>query len=144
MPEIGRRMSSSELSELALDAAIQVEDVIQHRSRRLDSVKTLMQALLRTVTSESGDVIDRFDLALLPIYETALGQASAKPEKVHDFKHRVSETLARFVEADPSKGDEFLAKLRDFCVSVHDQALSQRIDLLKASNQHGGIAIRAY
>ncbi|MGO4263973.1 hypothetical protein, partial [Lysobacter sp. TAB13] len=139
-----RRMSTSELSELALDAAMQVEDVLRNRSRQLDSVKTLMQALLRTVTSTSGDVADRFDLALLPIYETALGAAVAKPEKVRDFKHRVSEILANFVEADPSKGDEYLSKLRDFCVSVHDQALSQRIDLLRASQQHGGIAIRAY
>ncbi len=144
MTEISRRMSTAELSELALDAAIQVEDVIQSRSQKLDSVKILMEALLRTVTVDSGEIAERFDLALLPIYETALGSQQEKPEKVRDFKHRVSETLSAFVEADPSKGDSFLANLRDFCVSIHDQALSQRIDLLKASNQNGGIAIRAY
>ncbi|WP_336814544.1 hypothetical protein [Bosea sp. MMO-172] len=143
MSKIAGRMSSSELGELALDAAIQVEDVIHGRAMRLTSVKELMEALLSSLQNPTTSQAP-LDLALLPIYESAFDVMGSKPDKVDDFRRGVYDILEKFVEADPSKGSEFLTRLRDFCVAIHDQSLSQRIDLLRASAYHDGMAIRAY
>jgi phage-related minor tail protein len=143
MSETTGRMSSSELGELALDAAIQVEDVIHGRAMRLSSVKELMEALIKSL-QHATTAQAPLDLALLPIYESAFDIIGSKPDKVGDFRRDVHSILTKFVEADPSKGSEFLIRLRDFCVAIHDQSLSQRIDLLRASTYHDGMAIRAY
>lgn len=144
LSKVPGRMSSSQLSELALDAAIQVDEVIRGRSDRLDRVQQLMNTLLATMTDVRSDAPSQLDLALLPIYESAFDTPTSIPKKVGDFRSSVHEILANFLRADASQGHEFLARLRDFCVTVHDQSLSQRIDLMWASNYHDGLAIRAY
>lgn len=144
MNRTATHMTSTDLSELALEAAIQVEDVINHRSARLDRVKALMSGLLETLPVSAAGSQTRFDLALLPIYESAFQEGEGRPDKVADFTREVGQILTNFVEADPSKGDDFLRRLRDFCVSVHDQALSQRLDAIKINNRNDAFAIRAY
>ncbi|MBS7698793.1 MULTISPECIES: hypothetical protein [unclassified Chelatococcus] len=123
------RMTSVELSELALDAAIEVENVIRGRAPGLDSVNHLISCLLNTITTGRGPSQHRMDLTYLPIYESALETISGeRPDTVEDFAKNVRHVLAEF--ATPGNETGVLNALRDFCIAVHEEALSQRMDLI--------------
>lgn len=130
-------LSTRQLGELALDAALEADDVINRRKNDLILVRQLLSAVQNTLdVGDGGMNRARIDLTYLPIYESALGiDANGRPERVVEFAERVAMILAKFFDADSDQNSDLLPKIRDFCLAVHDETLSQRLDMLHGAQQ---------
>lgn len=130
-------LSTTQLSELALDAALEADDVINRRSDQLNLVRRLLLAVRNTLATGEGRVNPaRIDLTYLPIYESALGiAANGRPERVVEFAERVKMILSDFFNANLDRNSDLLPKIRDFCLAVHDETLSQRLDIVQSAQQ---------
>ncbi|MDH2382743.1 hypothetical protein [Bradyrhizobium sp. CER78] len=130
-------LSTTQLGELALDAALEADDVINRRGTQLDLVRKLLAALRNTLATGAGGVNPaKIDLTYLPIYESALGiAADGRPERVVEFTEQVAMILSQFFDADADQNSDLLPKIRDFCLAVHDETLSQRLDVVQSAQQ---------
>jgi hypothetical protein len=130
-------LSTTQLGELALDAALEAEDVINRRGSELNLVRRLLTAVRDTLETGDGGVNPaKIDLTYLPIYESALGiAANGRPERVVEFAERVSMILSNFFDANINQNSDLLPKIRDFCLAVHDETLSQRLDIVQSAQQ---------
>lgn len=130
-------LSTTQLGELALDAALEADDVINRRGNQLNLVRQLLGAVRQTLTTGAeGSSPARIDLTYLPIYESALGiAADGRPERVVEFTERVGMILSQFFDADTNPNSDLLPKIRDFCLAVHDETLSQRLDVIQSAQQ---------
>ena len=130
-------LSTRQLGELALDAALEADDVINRRKNDLILVRQLLSAVQNTLdVGDGGMNRARIDLTYLPIYESALGiDANGRPERVVEFAERVAMILAKFFDADSDQNSDLLPKIRDFCLAVHDETLSQRLGMLHGAQQ---------
>ena len=92
-------LSTTQLGELALDAALEADDVINRRSDQLNLVRRLLLAIRNTLATGDGGVNPaRIDLTYLPIYESALGiAANGRPERVVEFAERVKMIFQTFL-----------------------------------------------
>jgi hypothetical protein len=128
-------LSAATLGELALDAAMEADDVINRRANKLFFVPQLLAVLKKTLAAGHINAA-RIDLTYLPIYESALGiAANGRPERVVEFTERVAMILSDFFDANVDKNSDMLPKIRDFCLAVHDETLSQRLDIVQGAQQ---------
>lgn len=106
------------LSDLALDAAIELERFQAQAQGPLQSVGALSKAL-----TERG----LKDLALVSVYDRALasGGASGATSK-SDLHSRLEKIALQLSSSDTASSNE-LELLRDFCVALHDALLTSRV-----------------
>jgi hypothetical protein len=110
------------LSDLALDAAIELERLRANPKSRLEALETLSKAL-----SERG--LD--DLALVPVYDRALASSGkAAPSSKSDLYSRLQSIVAKLQSSDTASADD-LSVLRDFCVALHDALLTNRLQTIR-------------
>jgi hypothetical protein len=139
-------LSTTQLGELALDAAMEADDVINRRGNQLERVRQLLGAVRQTLEiGPTGSNPAKIDLTYLPIYESALGiAADGRPERVVEFTERVSMILSQFFDANSDSNSDLLPKIRDFCLAVHDETLSQRLDVIHGAQQSAKHVNRAH
>lgn len=113
------------LSELALDAAIELEKAAKNEPTDLSSLSELAKSLEN----------DFDDLSLFPIYERALASSAGQTLSTTTDVHRVlKEFSAQLSSRDPDQNE--IQKLRDFCIALHGSLLTSRIDSLVSSFRH--------
>ena len=140
-------LSPAQLGDLALDAAIQADNFINKQSEDLETVQKLLNTIVATLrfSSFGAEASSRIDLAYLPIYESAVEfDGSVTPMTVNDFTRTFVDTMNTFLSANSTSNDNLLYRIRDFCVAVHSQCLSQRMDLISAAQQTSKRVNRAY
>ena len=110
------------LSDLALDAAIELERLRANKSADVHSVAKLANAL-------SDDALT--DLALVPVYDRALtSTGSIGPSSKSDLFSRL-QSIAEKMQATDSATPEDIDLIRDFCIALHDALLTVRLQTLR-------------
>jgi hypothetical protein len=123
-PEIAMPVTPANLalSDLALDAAIELDRYRLKPTGKLDSVGELARAL-----SEGA----LMDLTLVPVYDKALasgGMAGASSK--NDLYSRLNE-IATKMQSTESATQKDIEIIRDFCVALHDALLTSRFHIFR-------------
>lgn len=116
------------LSNLALDAAIEIDEFKSTGSGSFAALMQLGKALTESTIS---------DLTMVPMYDLALAAGATRPTSKADLYGRLHEIAAKMNEpASESKND--LTTIRDFCLALHDALLNARIENLHRpiANEH--------
>jgi hypothetical protein len=117
--------SQGSLSELALDAAIELEKASKNEPTDLNSLSELAKSLAN----------DFDDLSLFPIYERALASSVEQPLSTASDVHRLLKEFSAQLSSQDTNQTE-IQRLRDFCIALHSSLLTSRIDSLVSSFRH--------
>ncbi|MDQ6436144.1 hypothetical protein RB623_18965 [Mesorhizobium sp. LHD-90] len=119
-------MTKSRLSELALEAAIQLDQVTQSRSAATVSIDRFFQAVREQLDQDEHKVVK--DQTLVPVYAFALSQGgtdSYTPRAT--LSGLLQDVLQNYESVDNAAErptDQQLAFLRDFCLAVHEALIA--------------------
>lgn len=116
------QITKTELSELALDAAIEI-DLGSHPLRAQSAVAKILRAIAEQITDHDGSLFLK-DESLLPIYSYALS---------NDFQHEYvgrDSLLARLsqIADDELSENEPQESLRRFFLAIHEALSTDLID----------------
>lgn len=129
--------TKSQLGELALDAAIALEET--SNSRNLDVVNQFLNAI-KSQLSEEAAMSGFRDTSLYPVYSYALSKTEGPATgSVEDFRIRLVHTIANHEKDEANDNDT--EHLKRFCLAVHEALL---IDLMgrRASSTRNDARIR--
>ena len=128
-------MSAAQIGDLALDAAIEIDRFIAKEIVDLGSARFLLESLAHSLHTGAldGSGSSKIELSFLPIYEQAVALQGEVPETVDAFSTRVLNVFEGFRAAEHHRDETLLPGLRDFCLAVHEQVLSERLDVIAAT-----------
>lgn len=115
----GAKMIDDKIGDLALKAAIEIENYKIGRHTEFENLGKLSLTLREGVTA---------DLSLVPVYNCALTNGtSTAPENKADLFHQLTAISQRMNPTSAGELDD-LDFLRDFCVALHEAALNMSLD----------------
>jgi hypothetical protein len=120
-PMLGSASRNLILSDLALEAAIEIEKVEAGEKAPFNALERLGQTLDQSTTG---------DLTLFPVYDRALaGTANFRATSKSDLYGRLRDITERMHSAASGSTTDF-SLLREFCLALHDALLNYRIEHL--------------
>ena len=124
----GRHPSYEELSQLTLDAAIELDR--RQRGEKVDQevIETLIENLgLRNETMESGEALRcMVDPRTVDVYNRALCHLTrTEISTIDELANKISSYIDAFKEDINSAEPKSIAAMRDFCLAIHRELLAE-------------------
>lgn len=126
-----RHPSYEELSQLTLDAAIELDR--RQRGETVDQqvIDSLIEYLgLRSETMETGEALRcMVDPRTVDVYNRALHHLTrAKISTIDELADKIGSYLEAFSENLDTAKPESISAMRDFCLAIHRELLAETFD----------------
>lgn len=126
-------ISYEELTDLALDAAIVFENLLQKRKVSTEPIDRLFQILKESpgFGVANQDRVQHISPMALAVYSRALRQTGETILTLDDITTRI---ISITQKEDDKKPKSLIEKLRNFCLALHDELLRETHNFENANN----------
>lgn len=118
-----------DLSLLASEAAIDIDNLLSNRSKDFKAMRDLASRLKNSIEiSEGGPMHSLMDPPTLTVLGEAVAQAAGKPyiEKIEDLLADAFKISDELSSKDPTKDPEALKRARNFCMGLSMAVVAYR------------------